>query len=131
MKGSFADYYTVEEVNNLMNMYHENFKDIVQSVETLGETYEGNNISMITFHNISEITVDTPVIYLTALIQGNDFSGLANVFYIMKRIIYLYVHNNQEMKYLLSTRVIKIVPVLNVDAYLKSQEEYLDNSKFI
>jgi len=61
---------------------------------------------------------DRPELFLTAMIRGTDATGLAHMFYLMKKLIYGWVHNDKEIRYLLRTRVIKIVPLLNYDSYL-------------
>lgn len=47
--------------------------------------------------------------------------------YLIKKIIYEVVNKNPEFLYLLETREIWIIPVVNVDSYKKIGDSYLSS----
>lgn len=63
--------------------------------------------------------VEVPRILLVGAHETDNLITTTMCLYIIKRILYEYVTEKHYMQYLLETREIYLIPILNVDSYQK------------
>lgn len=132
-------YYSNTDLNNLLASYYTNFPDLIASLITIGQTFQGQNIYAVqlamassgsTVRSNTDIGSFTnsysnrPAILFTGMHDGNDPISMTMVLYILKRFVYGYVKQDAEYLYLLKTRQIWLVPAVNRDAYDKITQGY-------
>jgi len=111
-------YYTIEEINTKMDELATNYPNICKPKLSIGTTFEGKPIYSFKISDNPNEDEPEPVVYYDAAHHGNEKIATAVTINYMMWLCEQY-GSNDEVTYLVNTREIYFVPVVNVDGYIK------------
>lgn len=119
--GSLGGYYILEEIYANFDLMMNLFPAIV-SKEKIGSSILGKDIIAFKLHlDNNEITNPDEVLY-TALHHAREPQGVTTVIYFIWHLLENYKNNSPESTYLLKSKVIYVIPVINPDSYKLNQQ---------
>jgi hypothetical protein len=111
----FTHYYTLEECEQTIDMFAARFPELL-SVETIGQSYQGRPLRVLTMCNAKTGAPDTkPAMYIDSNIHGNEIQGTEIIFIAIWHLLKNYPHEAAIQK-LVDTRTFYFLPVVNVDS---------------
>jgi hypothetical protein len=102
-------YTNYEELISFLESYQEKYSDIF-SVSYLGNSQKGYNIPVVTIKKTNN--PDAIKVWLQGGLHGNESASTEGVLYLIAQIL-------DKRQYLLENIEIKVVPMANIDGYLK------------
>lgn len=139
-------FYTYTEAKRLLENYQTYLPFIAHSVKNIGKSYDSNPtyaiqlaldssfsidyIDSVTSGDLSEINA-RPGLLLTGFWRGSDIISLEMAFYYIKKLIKAVVDNEKDIIYILKSRQVWIVPVVNPDTLLQIESEYKSTNQLV
>jgi hypothetical protein len=114
--GSCGGFYTPAEMNAQLDSMRLLFPNLISAKLSIGTTTEGRPIYMVKVSNNPDGTDSKPEIIFTGMHHAREATGMAANIYFMWYLLQNYA-TNPSVKYLVDTRSIYFVPMLNVDGY--------------
>jgi Zinc carboxypeptidase len=137
--GEVQGYYSISQLETLLNAYLANFPEIFAQIVVIGQTVQNRDILAIQMTaklsrrqlskseprvlGLSSFTnqfESRKAILFTGMHDGNDPLSMKMCIYILKRLVYGFVNNDQEIVYLLNNRQVWFIPMINADRYMAS-----------
>lgn len=112
----FTDY---EELISFLNTQKQNFPDKV-TIEYLGESQRGHNIPILFIQN-SKPESEKIKVWLQGGLHGNEPASTEGLLYLIYQLL-----NNDSYSYLLENIELAIVPMANIDGYLRLDRNAAD-----
>lgn len=135
--GAVQGYYTISQMETILDSYLTNFPEIFAQIVIIGKTVNNQDIlaiqmtatsgnrelsqndpRVLDIASFSNKYSSRPAILFTGMHDGGDPITMKMCMYIMKRLIYNYVHDDADTIYLLQTRQLWFIPMINKDRYL-------------
>jgi len=111
----------INETYQILDNWITDYQPLITK-EIIGTTFEGASVYLYTITNTT-YTIQKNILLITSLLHGNEGQGLTVLLYFIGQI--LTRHQESYYDYILKTRLIYIIPIINVDAYQKNS---LDSS---
>lgn len=137
--GSMGAYHSPHELHTLMAMLLTEFPEVIRSVD-VGKTYMNRTIhGFVLGLNLTGNGTDweqqalaRPAILLNGAHHARELTSISMCSYTMLRLLFDYVHNDEQVMQLLQDSALFFIPVVNVDgfeamanAYNKTQQTLL------
>ena len=115
-KKGFTDY---KEMMTFLNTQKESFSDLV-SIDFLGKSQKGYDIPIVYINN-KKYTNEKIKVWYQGGLHGNEMGSTETMLYLIYKLL-----NDKSFAYLLEKIEIAIVPMANIDGYLK-EDRYASN----
>lgn len=115
-KKGFTDY---KEMMTFLNAQKESFSDLV-SIDFLGKSQKGYDIPIVYINN-KKYTNEKVKVWYQGGLHGNEMGSTETMLYLIYKLL-----NDKSLAYLLEKIEIAIVPMANIDGYLK-EDRYASN----
>ena len=115
-KKGFTDY---KEMMTFLNTQKESFSDLV-SIDFLGKSQKGYDIPIVYINN-KKYTNEKVKVWYQGGLHGNEMGSTETMLYLIYKLL-----NDKSFAYLLEKIEIAIVPMANIDGYLK-EDRYASN----
>jgi hypothetical protein len=115
-KKGFTDY---EEMMTFLNSQKESFSDLV-SIDFIGKSQKGYDIPIVYINN-KKYTNEKVKVWYQGGLHGNEMGSTETMLYLIYKLL-----NDKSFAYLLEKIEIAIVPMANIDGYLK-EDRYASN----
>jgi len=123
--GSMNGFFSYQELWTEIDMLMMLHPDILISKFSIGSTPKGRDINVIQIADITGTPLDERgEIMITGGTHSRELVSVSYCLFIIKTLV---TEPTPEQKYLLKTRVIWLIPVLNVDGYSHISDYYLTN----
>lgn len=115
-KKGFTDY---KEMMTFLNTQKESFSDLV-SIDFIGKSQKGYDIPIVYINN-KKYTNEKVKVWYQGGLHGNEMGSTETMLYLIYKLL-----NDKSFAYLLEKIEIAIVPMANIDGYLK-EDRYASN----
>ncbi len=114
--GSMGGYYTMTEIEAIIDSFHFNFPHIVGEKYSIGQSIEGRPIYAFKVSDFPDQDDDSLRTLITSLIHAREAQGMMSMIYFIRYLIQSY-ENDPLIRYLVNNREILFIPVVNPDGY--------------
>ncbi len=114
--GSMGGYFTYDEITSFLDSLHGRHPDIVSAKISIGQSVEGRDIWAIKISDNVETHEDEPEVFYNSLTHAREPAAMMAILYFANQLADEY-STNPEFQYLVNTREIWFVPVVNPDGY--------------
>jgi carboxypeptidase T len=119
--GSMGGFYTLAEVNQQLDSMHLLYPSLITARESIGVSVEGRTMWAAKISDNAGVNESgEPEVLYTALHHAREPEGMMAVLYYMWWLLQNY-GSNPEAAYLVNSRQMWFVPVMNVDGYFYNQ----------
>ncbi len=119
--GSMGGFYTYAEVKQQLDSMRLLYPSLITTKDSIGSTIQGRAIWAVKISDSPELDeTDEPEVLYTALHHAREPQGMMTVVYYMWWLLENYA-SNPEAAYLVNTREMWFIPVLNADGYVYNQ----------
>ncbi len=119
--GTMGCYPTFDETLAILDLMRAEFPALVSARTSLGTTGEGRSVWMIEVGDNPGVDEGEPEVLFTALHHAREPQGLATVLLSLWDLLRSGAAGDAEAQFLLATRRLFVVPVLNPDGYVYNQ----------
>lgn len=119
--GSMGGFYTNSEVENKLDEMRTDFPNLITERESIGTTFEGNDIWMVKISDNPEISENEPAAYFDGLHHAREPLSMATNINFMFWLLEHY-DTDSSVRYLIDNRELYFVPVVNPDGYLYNEQ---------
>jgi hypothetical protein len=120
--GSMGGYYTYAEVVQKLDSMRLQYPTLITAKQNRGTTGEGRTVWSVKISDNADVneSATEPAVYFDALHHAREPQAMAGTMYFMYWLLDNY-NTNPEAKYLVDSREIYFVPVVNPDGYVYNQ----------
>lgn len=118
--GSMGGYYTYGEIERRLDSLHQVYPHILSTKFSIGSTTEDRPIWCVRISDNPDSAEDEPKILYTAMHHANEPAGMMQMLYFIEYLLNGYAQD-AGIRYLLDSREIYCVPVVNPDGYVYNQ----------
>ncbi len=120
--GSMGGYYTYNEVVQKLDSMRLQYPTLITAKQNRGTTGEGRTIWSVKISDNADVneSATEPAVYFDALHHAREPQAMAGTVYFMYWLLDNY-NTNPEAKYLVDSREIYFIPVVNPDGYVYNQ----------
>ncbi|KAF4669597.1 choline dehydrogenase 7 [Perkinsus chesapeaki] len=123
--GSIEHYPSTKEANSMLEQFMEKCSDIIRKVD-IGESVEHRRIyAYVITRNDTPVSVVKPRLMVTSLMHSREPGGLAISLYTVGRLCDDYKAADPRTVYLINTREVWVVPIVNPDGYIAVEDPKL------
>ncbi len=119
--GSMGGFYTNSEVEAKLDEMRTDFPNLITVKESIGTTFEGNDIWMVKISDNPDIDENEPVAYFDGLHHAREPLSMATNINFMFWLLENY-DTDSRVRYLVNNRELYFVPVINPDGYLFNEQ---------
>ncbi|ORZ39835.1 hypothetical protein BCR44DRAFT_1216412 [Catenaria anguillulae PL171] len=113
----FADYHTYPQIVEFLVSKCTQFHQVCEFTPSIGRTVEGRDIVAL---KLGAPGTNKPQVYVEALLHAREWAGTVTAQYLIYQLLEQ-SESNEEIKQMLKTVDIHIVPLVNVDGYVWAQ----------
>lgn len=122
--GSMYGYFTYEEITNQLNQLAQNFTGLATYEKFNNLTSDGNLIRYLKIYSLDGLDIsERAATLITASQFGGYPIGTSQALYVAKSLLNNFGISAKETR-ILRNSVVYIIPVINVDAYIKTENSY-------
>ncbi len=119
--GTMGGFYTYAEVGTQLDSMRILYPNLITAKTSIGTTTEGRSMWMVRLKNDADVDDPSkPEILYTALHHAREPEGMMTLMYYMWWLVQNY-GTNEEATYIMNTRQLYFVPVVNPDGYVYNQ----------
>lgn len=119
--GSMGGFYTYSEVENKLDEMRTDYPSLITVRESIGTTFEGNDIWMVKISDNPDIPENEPTAYFDGLHHAREPLSMATNINFMFWLLEHY-DTDSSVQYLINNRELYFVPVVNPDGYLYNEQ---------
>ncbi|MCK4305667.1 MAG: hypothetical protein KAY24_15625 [Candidatus Eisenbacteria sp.] len=123
--GSMGGFYTFAEAVADLDAMRSLFPHLITAKQSIGSTHYDNPIWVVKISDNPDVEEGEPALLYSALHHANEPQGLMSLIYFMWYLLENY-GVDEEVTYLVDSREMYFVPVLNVDGYLYNELSHPD-----
>jgi len=116
--GSMGGYFTADEIYDRFEMMKKQYPEFLKAIDTVSFTFENRPIIIYTFGDTSNIKHE---LLITSLHHAREPGGASVVIYFLEDLLKKASENEPEAMYLLETRTLYVIPVVNPDGLYYNQ----------
>ncbi len=118
--GSMGGYYTLDEVYQKLDEMFSAYPDLITQKASIGATHESRDIYFVKISDNPNSSEDEPQVLYTALHHAREPESMMQLIYFMFYLLENY-NVNPEVKFLVDSRELYFIPVVNPDGYFYNQ----------
>jgi len=119
--GSMGGFYTFSEVEAKLDELKTTYPNLITVKESIGTTFEGNDIWMVKISDNPEVDENEPAAYFDGLHHAREPLSMATNINFMFWLLEHY-ETDSSVQYLIDNRELYFVPVVNPDGYLFNEQ---------
>ena len=119
--GSMGGFYTFSEVEAKLDEMKTEYPNLITARESIGTTFEGNDIWMVKISDNPDIAENEPAAYFDGLHHAREPLSMATNINFMFWLLENY-DSDSRVRYLVDNRELYFVPVVNPDGYLYNEQ---------
>ena len=118
--GSYAGYYSFAELPAILDQMRAKFPSLITVESTIGNSFGGRPLYMVKISDNADVDENEPELLLNALHHAREPMSLSQLVFFMWHMLENY-NTDKEIRTLLNSSEIYILPCLNPDGYVHNQ----------
>jgi murein tripeptide amidase MpaA len=118
--GTYNGYYTYAEMQTILDQMRTLYPSLITAKTSLGNSIEGRSVFMVKISDNPDVDENEPEVFFNAVHHAREPMSMSQMIYFMWHILENY-NSNPEIKALLNSTELYLVPCVNPDGYVYNQ----------